>query len=88
MLIRVQRVILKSLNALLKLDFSCKGDLGYAHKRCAESWFKVMGSMHVSQKAPLLSFSNEQMMDARLLVLILRFVHGYFAMCDQRVIFF
>ncbi|GAY68396.1 hypothetical protein CUMW_263790 [Citrus unshiu] len=25
---------------------SWDGDLGYAHKRCAESWFKVMGSMH------------------------------------------
>ncbi|KAL9415853.1 hypothetical protein AB3S75_039116 [Citrus x aurantiifolia] len=29
----------------IELGCSCKGDLGYAHKQCAETWFKIRGNM-------------------------------------------
>lgn len=31
--------------APIELGCSCKGDLGYAHKQCAETWFKIRGNM-------------------------------------------
>lgn len=30
---------------LIQLGCSCKGDLGAAHKKCAETWFKIRGNM-------------------------------------------
>lgn len=35
----------QELRPSLELGCSCKGDLGYAHKQCAETWFKIKGSM-------------------------------------------
>lgn len=29
----------------IELGCSCKGDLGSAHKQCAETWFKIKGNM-------------------------------------------
>ncbi|GAV74499.1 RINGv domain-containing protein [Cephalotus follicularis] len=29
----------------IQLGCSCKGDLGAAHKKCAETWFKIKGNM-------------------------------------------
>lgn len=29
----------------IQLGCDCKGDLGAAHKRCAETWFKIRGNM-------------------------------------------
>ncbi|KAJ4846188.1 hypothetical protein Tsubulata_037246 [Turnera subulata] len=29
----------------VELGCSCKGDLGAAHKKCAETWFKIKGNM-------------------------------------------
>ncbi|KAL0843583.1 hypothetical protein Bca101_016828 [Brassica carinata] len=29
----------------LQLGCSCKGDLGVAHSKCAETWFKIKGNM-------------------------------------------
>ncbi|KAF5738527.1 hypothetical protein HS088_TW13G01427 [Tripterygium wilfordii] len=31
--------------AAIELGCSCKGDLGAAHKKCAETWFKIKGNM-------------------------------------------
>ncbi|XP_021647706.2 uncharacterized protein LOC110640641 [Hevea brasiliensis] len=31
--------------AAIDLGCSCKGDLGAAHKKCAETWFKIKGNM-------------------------------------------
>lgn len=31
--------------AYIQLGCDCKGDLGAAHKRCAETWFKIRGNM-------------------------------------------
>lgn len=31
--------------AAIDLGCSCKGDLGGAHKKCAETWFKIKGNM-------------------------------------------
>ncbi|KAJ6315686.1 hypothetical protein OIU78_019038, partial [Salix suchowensis] len=28
----------------IELGCSCKGDLGAAHKKCAETWFKIRGN--------------------------------------------
>ena len=32
----------------IELGCNCKGDLGVAHKKCAETWFKIKGNMYVS----------------------------------------
>uniref|UniRef100_M8BH33 Uncharacterized protein n=1 Tax=Aegilops tauschii TaxID=37682 RepID=M8BH33_AEGTA len=28
----------------ITLGCSCKGDLSYSHKQCAETWFKIRGN--------------------------------------------
>ncbi|BAB09643.1 unnamed protein product [Arabidopsis thaliana] len=43
---RICHLPLETNNGLpLQLGCSCKGDLGVAHSKCAETWFKIKGNM-------------------------------------------
>ncbi|KAF5727355.1 hypothetical protein HS088_TW22G01048 [Tripterygium wilfordii] len=43
---RICHLGLESCDGLaIELGCSCKGDLGAAHKKCAETWFKIKGNM-------------------------------------------
>ncbi|KAJ9172435.1 hypothetical protein P3X46_015676 [Hevea brasiliensis] len=43
--------------AAIDLGCSCKGDLGAAHKKCAETWFKIKGNMFKLHLLPHSGFS-------------------------------
>ncbi|XP_074359342.1 uncharacterized protein LOC141698535 [Apium graveolens] len=49
----------------IQLGCDCKGDLGAAHKRCAETWFKIRGNIICEICGSIaLNVASEQMIEA------------------------
>ncbi|WOG87430.1 hypothetical protein DCAR_0206655 [Daucus carota subsp. sativus] len=49
----------------IQLGCDCKGDLGAAHKRCAETWFKIRGNIICEICGAIaLNVASEQMIEA------------------------